>query len=81
MMQFDHIAVAAATLAEAIEHVESALGVKMQPGGEHAVFHTHNTLLGLEEGCISRPSRSTPPPRDPTAHAGSIWIGSRALRG
>ncbi|MBM1815269.1 VOC family protein [Pseudosulfitobacter pseudonitzschiae] len=50
MMQFDHIAVAAATLAEAIEHVESALGVKMQPGGEHAVFHTHNTLLGLEEG-------------------------------
>tara|TARA_R110000751_G_C13745586_1_gene477877 strand:+ start:87 stop:710 length:624 start_codon:yes stop_codon:yes gene_type:complete len=50
MMQFDHIAVAATTLAEATEHVEAALGVKMQPGGEHAVFHTHNTLLGLEDG-------------------------------
>lgn len=50
MMQLDHIAVAAATLAEATAHVEDALGVPLQQGGEHAVFHTHNTLLGLDDG-------------------------------
>lgn len=50
MMQFDHIAIAGATLAEATAYVEDALGVSMQAGGEHAVFHTHNTLLGLADG-------------------------------
>lgn len=49
-MEFDHIAVSAETLAAATEHVERALGVTLQRGGEHDVFHTHNTLLGLEEG-------------------------------
>ena len=29
---------------------ESGLGVSLQQGGEHAVFHTHNRLLGLEDG-------------------------------
>ncbi|WP_298919813.1 VOC family protein [uncultured Roseobacter sp.] len=50
MMQLDHLAVAGETLAEACKHVEQSLGVKMQPGGRHAVFHTHNALLGLEGG-------------------------------
>ena len=49
-MKFDHIAVAAETLAKATSHAEASLGVALQPGGEHAVFHTHNTLLGLEDG-------------------------------
>jgi hypothetical protein len=49
-MELDHIAVAGKTLAEATAHVEAALGVSLQQGGEHAVFHTHNTLLGLEDG-------------------------------
>jgi hypothetical protein len=49
MITFDHIAVAGETLAAATAHVEDALGVPMQPGGEHAVFHTHNTLLGLAD--------------------------------
>ena len=49
-MQPDHLAVSGATLAEARNHVEDALGVAMQPGGEHDVFHTHNTLMGLEDG-------------------------------
>ena len=49
-MEFDHIAVSAMTLAAATAHVEKVLGVSMQQGGEHAVFHTHNTLLGLEDG-------------------------------
>lgn len=50
MIEFDHIAIAGETLAAAQSHVEEALGVKLQPGGEHEVFHTHNALLGLDEG-------------------------------
>ncbi len=49
-MQLDHMAVSAATLDEARAHIESALGVAMQPGGRHEVFGTHNALLGLEDG-------------------------------
>ena len=49
-MELDHIAVAAQTLAAATAHVEAGLGKKLQQGGEHAVFNTHNTLLGLEDG-------------------------------
>lgn len=50
MLAFDHIAVSGETLEAATAHVEEALGVALQPGGAHAVFHTHNTLLGLEDG-------------------------------
>lgn len=50
MIEFDHIAVAGETLAAATAHVETALGVPLQSGGAHDVFHTHNTLLGLEDG-------------------------------
>ena len=49
-MIFDHFAVAATTLAEAVAHVEDSLGVKMGPGGQHAHFATHNRLIGLEDG-------------------------------
>lgn len=49
-MQLDHIAVSGATLAKAVEAVETALGVALQPGGRHDVFGTHNRLLGLEDG-------------------------------
>ena len=50
MLELDHIAVSGETLEDARNFVEEALGVPMQPGGEHAVFHTHNALLGLEDG-------------------------------
>lgn len=49
-MEIDHIAVAGGSLAEATEHVQEAFDLSLQQGGEHAVFHTHNTLLGLEDG-------------------------------
>jgi len=49
-MELDHFAIAANTLVEATAHVEEALGVPLQPGGEHAVFGTHNRLLGLADG-------------------------------
>ncbi len=50
MIELDHLAVSGVTLEEAQAHVEEALGIAMQPGGQHAVFHTHNALLGLEDG-------------------------------
>ena len=49
-LDLDHIAVAAATLEDGRAFVEAALGVRMQPGGKHARFGTHNMLLGLEDG-------------------------------
>jgi hypothetical protein len=50
MITLDHIAVAGETLVAATAHVEAALDATMQRGGEHGVFHTHNMLLGLEDG-------------------------------
>ncbi|MEL7092722.1 MAG: VOC family protein [Pseudomonadota bacterium] len=64
-MILDHLVVAGATLDEARAQVEDALGVAMQAGGQHAVFHTHNVLLGLEDGLYleaiaADPSRPVP---------------------
>ncbi len=50
MLELDHLAVGAATLEEGRESVENALGVSVQPGGQHGYFATHNLLLGLEDG-------------------------------
>lgn len=44
---FDHIAVAAATLADGVAVVEEALGVTLAGGGAHPHMATHNRLLGL----------------------------------
>lgn len=49
MITFDHIAVAGETLAAAANYVEKSLGVPLQAGGAHDVFHTHNSLLGLAD--------------------------------
>lgn len=50
MLELDHIAVVGETLEAAAAHVEEALGVPLQPGGEHAHFATHNKILGLAGG-------------------------------
>lgn len=47
MLRLDHLAVAASTLTEGVEWVESALGVTLAAGGAHAHMSTHNRLLGL----------------------------------
>jgi hypothetical protein len=47
MLVFDHLAVAAATLAEGVAWVEDALGVALSGGGAHPHMGTHNRLLGL----------------------------------
>jgi Glyoxalase-like domain len=49
-MQLDHLAVAGETLSDAVAHVEQALGVAMQPGGQHPRYGTHNRLIGLMDG-------------------------------
>ncbi|NVO54519.1 VOC family protein [Rhodobacteraceae bacterium B1Z28] len=49
-MELDHIAIAGASLEEATAHVEDALGVRLQAGGQHETFGTYNRLLGLEDG-------------------------------
>jgi hypothetical protein len=45
--QVDHLVIAASTLAEGVAWCETALGVTPGPGGEHALFGTHNRLLKL----------------------------------
>ncbi|SFO29884.1 Glyoxalase-like domain-containing protein [Roseovarius lutimaris] len=49
-MKLDHLAVAAESLEAGRDWVEEHLGVRLQPGGYHAHFGTHNLLLGLEDG-------------------------------
>lgn len=46
--QLDHIVIAAASLAEGVAWCEATLGVTPGPGGEHALFGTHNRLLKLD---------------------------------
>lgn len=46
----DHIAVAAASLAEGLAHVEAALGVEMPVGGKHRAMGTHNHVMRLGDG-------------------------------
>jgi hypothetical protein len=43
----DHIIVAAATLAQGCDYVESGLRVRPQTGGKHVSMGTHNALLKL----------------------------------
>ncbi|WP_323786106.1 VOC family protein [Thalassovita sp.] len=49
MLQLDHIVVSAHTLEEGRAYVEASLGVGVQAGGKHALFGTHNMLLGLAD--------------------------------
>lgn len=43
----DHLVVAAATLAQGCDWVESGLRVRPQPGGRHAAMGTHNAVLRI----------------------------------
>ncbi len=44
---FDHLVVAAATLEQGEEYIESRVGVPPRRGGKHAAMGTHNSLLKL----------------------------------
>ena len=43
----DHLVIAALTLDGGVADLERRLGVRLSPGGEHALFGTHNRLLSL----------------------------------
>lgn len=49
-MKLDHLAVAAESLEAGRDWFEEHLGLRLQPGGSHPHFGTHNLLLGLEDG-------------------------------
>ena len=49
-MKLDHLAVAAESLEIGRAWVEERLGLRLQTGGSHAHFGTHNLLIGLEDG-------------------------------
>ncbi|MGB5559162.1 MAG: VOC family protein [Paracoccaceae bacterium] len=47
LLEPDHLAICAETLAEGVAYVEDLLGVPLEPGGEHVFMGTHNRLLSL----------------------------------
>ncbi|HDZ51783.1 MAG: VOC family protein [Sulfitobacter litoralis] len=49
MIELDHLAVAGESLEAASDYAAQVLGVPLQSGGAHAVFGTHNHLLGLSD--------------------------------
>jgi Glyoxalase-like domain len=67
MLELDHLVVAASTLEQGVIWLEEKLGVKMQAGGKHPLFGTHNALLKLGETIylevISIDPDATPPTR------------------
>jgi hypothetical protein len=63
----DHLVVAAATLTEGVAWCEQTLGVTPGPGGQHALFGTHNRLLRLDG-----------PEQDPPAYLEIIAIDPAA---
>ncbi|MBA85319.1 VOC family protein [Thalassobius sp. S69A] len=68
MLELDHLAVAARTLDEGRAYVERALGLRVQPGGRHGRYGTHNLLAGLEDGLYLEVIAIDPQavrPRDP----------------
>jgi Glyoxalase-like domain len=46
-LDLDHLVVAASNLEQGVIWLETKLGVKLQPGGKHPLFGTHNALLKL----------------------------------
>ncbi|SPF78433.1 VOC family protein [Pseudoprimorskyibacter insulae] len=72
MLKLDHLVVADRFLDAAAAHVETELGVVMQPGGLHPRYGTHNRLMGLGGGhyleAIGIDPAATPP-------ADARWFG------
>jgi len=50
MLKLDHLAVSCERLNEGAEWLADMFGAPFQAGGHHALFGTHNMLMGLEDG-------------------------------
>lgn len=72
MLTLDHLAVACTDLAEGTAWVKERLGVTLQPGGRHARYGTHNTLLGLADGLYLEVIAKEP---GAVPEAGYSWFG------
>jgi len=72
MLKLDHLAVACTDLAEGTAWAEDQLGVKLEPGGQHARYGTHNSLLGLADGLFFEVIAKDP---DAVPEAGHAWFG------
>ena len=48
--RLDHVVVAARSLDEGADFVESRLGVRVPPGGRHEMMGTHNRVMALGDG-------------------------------
>ncbi len=67
MTQLDHIVIAAQTLEQGLEYVQTTLAVELPPaGGKHPLMGTHNRLLNLGRGAyleiIAIDPAASPPP-------------------
>ena len=64
-MFIDHLVISGETLQEAVDFVESSLDIRMQEGGKHKLFGTHNKLLALDNGlyleCIAVDTKAKKP--------------------
>ena len=49
-LKLDHLVVSGSSLEIASNYVEEALGVRLDTGGKHKKYGTHNKLLGLSNG-------------------------------
>lgn len=65
--QIDHLVVAARTLAQGVQWCEAVFGITPGPGGEHALFGTHNRLFKIAT------------PTNPLAYLEIIAINPTAL--
>lgn len=71
-VKLDHLAVACVSLSEGTAWVQERLGVTLQPGGQHARYGTHNTLLGLADGLYLEVIAKEP---GAVPDAGHSWFG------
>ncbi|MHA6324043.1 VOC family protein [Roseivivax sp. CAU 1753] len=78
MLRLDHIAVLGTTLKDAADHCAAAFGAPLGPGGQHAVFATHNRLLGLADGLYVEAIAIDPDAPKPDR---ARWFGLDAFSG
>lgn len=69
---FDHLAIVANPLQAGVDWLEQALGVPLEPGGEHPLMGTHNRLLSLGPGAYLEVIAINP---DAAAPDRARWFG------
>lgn len=50
-MEFDHLVVAAEHLDQAVDYIETELGITLIQGGKHARYGTHNAVAAIGAHC------------------------------